>query len=59
MARYTLHGIFASGPTYKVGLMLRLTSQPFNYEHVDLRAELGQVLSQFAGSQWRGDAEWQ
>jgi len=38
MARYTLHGIFASGPTYKVGLMLRLTGAPFNYEHVDLRA---------------------
>ncbi len=38
MARYTLNGIFASGPTYKVGLMLRLTGTPFNYEHVDLRA---------------------
>lgn len=38
MARYTLHGIFASGPTYKVGLMLRLTGTPFNYEHVDLRS---------------------
>lgn len=38
MARYTLHGIFASGPTYKVGLMLNLTSTPFNYEHVDLRS---------------------
>jgi glutathione S-transferase len=38
MTRYTLHGIFASGPTYKVGLMLRLTNSPFDYEHVDLRA---------------------
>lgn len=38
MARYTLHGIFASGPTYKVALMLRLTNTPFDYEHVDLRA---------------------
>ncbi len=38
MARYTLHGIFASGPTYKVGLMLRLSATPFNYEHLDLRA---------------------
>ncbi|MFN7178451.1 glutathione S-transferase family protein [Hyphomonas sp.] len=38
MARYTLHGIFASGPTYKVGLMLRLNGTPFHYEHVDLRA---------------------
>jgi glutathione S-transferase len=38
MARYTLHGIFASGPAYKVGLMLNLTGTPFNYTHVDLRA---------------------
>ncbi len=38
MTRYTLHGIFASGPAYKVGLMLTLTGTPFNYEHVDLRS---------------------
>lgn len=38
MTRYTLHGIYASGPTYKVGLMLHLTGTPFNYEHVDLRS---------------------
>ena len=38
MARFTLHGIFASGPTYKVGLMLHLTGTPFDYEHVDLRS---------------------
>lgn len=38
MARFTLHGIFASGPTYKVGLMLNLTGTPFSYEHVDLRS---------------------
>ena len=37
-SRFTLHGIFASGPTYKVGLMLRLTGTPFDYEHVDLRS---------------------
>ena len=37
MARYTLHGIFASGPAYKVGLMLNLTKTPYNYTHVDLR----------------------
>ena len=30
-ARYTLHGIFASGPTYKVGLMLSLAGEPFDY----------------------------
>jgi len=36
MARFTLHGIFASGPTYKVGLMLHLSGTPFDYEHVDL-----------------------
>jgi glutathione S-transferase len=38
MARYTLHGIFASGPAYKVGLMLNLTKTPYNYTHVDLRS---------------------
>jgi glutathione S-transferase len=36
-ARYTLHGIFASGPTYKVGLMLSLAGEPFDYVHVNLR----------------------
>lgn len=38
MARYTLHGIWLSGPTYKVGLMLSLTDSRYDYEHVDLRA---------------------
>tara|TARA_R110000787_G_scaffold75803_2_gene167704 strand:- start:3418 stop:4053 length:636 start_codon:yes stop_codon:yes gene_type:complete len=38
MTRYKLHGIFASGPTYKVGLMLHLTGTLFDYEHVDLRS---------------------
>ena len=36
-ARYTLHGVFASGPTYKVGLMLALAGEPFDYVHVALR----------------------
>ena len=36
-ARYTLHGIFASGPTYKVGLMLSLAGEHFDYVHVNLR----------------------
>jgi glutathione S-transferase len=36
MARFALHGIWASGPTYKVGLMLALTGTPYDYEHVDL-----------------------
>ncbi|MEZ5985724.1 MAG: glutathione S-transferase family protein [Hyphomonas sp.] len=38
MTRFTLHGMFLSGPTYKVGLMLNLTGTPFDYEHVDLRS---------------------
>ncbi len=38
MPRFTLHGMWPSGPTYKVGLMLRLTSTPHDYDHVDLRA---------------------
>ncbi|GGH24829.1 glutathione S-transferase [Alsobacter metallidurans] len=37
-ARYTLHGIFLSGPTYKVGLALALAGEPFDYTHVNLRA---------------------
>lgn len=36
-ARYTLNGIFLSGPTYKVGLMLALAGEPFHYNHVNLR----------------------
>jgi glutathione S-transferase len=36
-ARYTLHGVFASGPTYKVGLMLSLAGEAFDYVHVALR----------------------
>ena len=35
-APYILHGSFLSAPTYKVGLMLALTGQPFDYRHVDL-----------------------
>jgi glutathione S-transferase len=36
-ARFTLHGIFLSGPTYKVGLMLSLAGEPFDYVHMNLR----------------------
>jgi glutathione S-transferase len=36
-ARYTLHGSFRSGPTYKVGLMLSLAGEPFDYVHVNMR----------------------
>ncbi|MXQ13254.1 glutathione S-transferase family protein [Microvirga makkahensis] len=34
--RFELHGIALSGPTYKVGLMLSLAGEPFDYEHVDM-----------------------
>ncbi len=37
MTRFTLHGMWPSGPSYKVGLMLRLTGTPHSYVHVDLR----------------------
>jgi glutathione S-transferase len=37
MARYSLHGIHLSGPTYKVGLMLALCGERFDYVHVNLR----------------------
>jgi glutathione S-transferase len=36
-ARFSLHGVFLSGPTYKVGLMLSLAGEPFDYIHVNLR----------------------
>lgn len=36
--RYVLHGIFASLPSCKVGLMLSMCGVPFDYHHVDLRA---------------------
>ena len=36
-ARYTLYGLFASGPSYKVGLMLTLCGEAFDYVHVNLR----------------------
>ena len=36
-ARYTLHGVWASGPTYKVGLMLALAGEPFDYVYINLR----------------------
>jgi glutathione S-transferase len=37
-ARFELHGIWLSGPAYKVGLMLSLCGEPFDYVHVNLRA---------------------
>jgi glutathione S-transferase len=36
-ARYTLHGSFRSGPTYKVALMLALAGERFDYVHVNMR----------------------
>lgn len=37
-ARYTLHGIFLSGPSYTVALALSLAGEAFDYVHVNLRA---------------------
>jgi glutathione S-transferase len=36
--RFTLHGIWLSGPTYKVALMLALAGEPFAFKQVNLRA---------------------
>ncbi|MEI8146588.1 MAG: glutathione S-transferase family protein [Alphaproteobacteria bacterium] len=36
--RFTLHGLWLSGPTYKVGLMLALSGEAFAYQHINLRA---------------------
>jgi glutathione S-transferase len=38
MTRFSLHGMWPSGPTYKVALMLRLTDTPHDYDHIDLQA---------------------
>jgi glutathione S-transferase len=37
-ARYELHGIWLSGPVYKVAMMLSMCGEPFDYVHVNLRA---------------------
>jgi len=36
-ARFELHGIALSGPTYKAALMLALSGEAFDYVHVPLR----------------------
>ncbi|WP_162815669.1 glutathione S-transferase family protein [Microvirga aerophila] len=36
--RFELHGITFSGPTYKVGLMLSLAGEAFDYVHLDMMA---------------------
>jgi glutathione S-transferase len=36
-APYTLHGVWLSGPTYRVALMLAMSGQKFDYEFVNLR----------------------
>jgi len=35
-ARFELHGITFSGPTYKVALMLSLAAEPFDYFHINM-----------------------
>jgi glutathione S-transferase len=49
---YTLHGIWLSGPTYKVALMLALAGQRHHYEHLDLRAGAHKAPEFLAKSRW-------
>lgn len=51
-APYTLHGIWLSGPTYKVGMMLAMTGQSFGYEMINLREGAGQKPEFKAKSRW-------
>lgn len=51
-APYTLHGLWLSGPSYKVGLMLSLIGQPFDFEAVNLREGAGQKPEYKAKSRW-------
>ncbi|MBX7146913.1 MAG: glutathione S-transferase family protein [Alphaproteobacteria bacterium] len=44
-SQFILHGLSFSGPTYKVGLMLRLCQQAFSYRHVDLRSGIHKAPS--------------
>lgn len=34
--RFTLHGVWASGPTYKAGLMLALSGADWRFQHLDM-----------------------
>jgi glutathione S-transferase len=52
MARYTLHGMWPSGPTYKVGLMLALCAEPFDYVHVNLRGGEQKSPEYLAGNRY-------
>jgi glutathione S-transferase len=51
-APYTLSGIWLSGPTYKVGLMLALAGQKFDYEQINLREGAHQTPAYRAKSRW-------
>jgi hypothetical protein len=37
-SRFTLHGLWLSGQTYKVALMRSMCAEAYAYRHVDLRA---------------------
>ena len=51
-APYTLHGIWLSGPTYKVGLMLAMAGQKFAYEQINLREGANKKPDYMAKSRW-------
>lgn len=51
-ARFTLHGVFRSGPTYKVGLMLSLCGEPFDYVHVNLHEGEHKQPAYLAKQRW-------
>jgi glutathione S-transferase len=50
--KVTLYGLWRSGPTYKVGLMLSLAGIPFAYEHIDLRAGAHKQPSYLSLNPW-------
>ena len=52
-APYKLHGVWLSGPTYKVGLMLALTQQKFDYEFINLREAAHQTPAYTAINRFR------
>ena len=52
MARFTLYGSPHSLPTYKVALMLRLSSEPFSFRYVSFQKGMHRAPEFLALSRW-------
>ena len=52
MTRFTLYGSPHSLPTYKVALMLRLSSEPFSFRYVSFQKGMHRAPAFLALSRW-------